>query len=128
MQHTPTQPRARRQDPDTSQQAAFSFDEKTLIRNELAILAVFLQVGHPMTDEELVENYGQLSSGEGGLIPRQSPSGIRSRRSALSDPNGSYFERTGKKRATISGGKAHVWWWRAGRREIGRDLLGAWHG
>ena len=66
--------RARAGDPDTSHDAARSLDAATVRASQEAVLT-FLRERGPMTDYELVRRYDRE--------PRQSESGLRTRRSEL---------------------------------------------
>lgn len=95
--------RARRTDPQTSREAAESVAELTLRRR--AVLG-FLRVNGPMTDTLLVEGY--LAEIERGLLlPPQSESGIRTRRSELVR-SGDVID-TGVRWRLPSGRRAIVW-------------------
>lgn len=76
-----TRARARRTDPETSHTAAASVGGLT--ENQRALMTVFRVVGEPMLDEELVREY--QSRLKALRLPRQSESGIRSRRSELAN-------------------------------------------
>lgn len=73
---------ARRTDPSTSHAAAASVGSD-LTDNQRAVMTVLRVVGRPVLDEELVREY--LSRYKALHLPRQSESGIRSRRSELSN-------------------------------------------
>lgn len=78
-------PRARRTDPETSHQAARSV--KNLTKNQMAVEEV-LKVNQPVTDETLIKAYEHAVVHANILVeherlPRQSPSGIRTRRKEL---------------------------------------------
>lgn len=75
-----THARARRTDPSTSHVAARSVGELT--DNQRAVMIVLRQLGQPVLDEELVRAY--LQRQKALRLPRQSESGIRSRRAELS--------------------------------------------
>lgn len=97
--------RARRTDPETSQEAAERIEE-ALARNQSAVLVAMRHMG-PCTDEELVDQYGGLASSPYYKLPQQSPSGLRSRRNELAER--ALVVNTGLKRPTKSGSKAIVW-------------------
>jgi hypothetical protein len=98
--------RARLEDPDTSHAAAASITEAQLRESQAAVLRALNLYG-PSTDEVLVEVYGRLHATMPHLYPRQSPSGIRSRRAELERLH--LVENTGD-RARISTGRfAAVW-------------------
>lgn len=71
-------PHARTTDPVTSHEAAESV--KNLTATQLIILSL-LEI--PQTDEELVANYTNLRKENPTIVPKASPSGIRSRRAEL---------------------------------------------
>jgi hypothetical protein len=106
---TPRQ-RTRTTDPDTSLAAAASLDPATLRDSQAAVLA-WIQSNGPMTDMDLVEGYAAAVRQGGHLvgkpIPRQSESGIRSRRAELAA--GGLVEDTGERRRLDSGRFAIVW-------------------
>lgn len=77
----PSTPRARDSDPDTSHQAAASVTNVTA--GQMAILWLFTTWGQPMTDVELLEHYRLAHKRWGSTFPRQSDSGVRTRRSEL---------------------------------------------
>lgn len=95
------QARARRTDPETSHLAAATVETVTTAD---AVLMAFILHG-PMADFELEDYYGEVYR----LYkwPRQSPSGIRSRRSELVT-GGMLFD-TGRRIPTPSGRLAIVW-------------------
>jgi hypothetical protein len=74
----PSTTRARRTDPDTSRLAAYALSNLSDARR--AVLGVLVDLGGLATDERLAEAYTATE----GLI-RQSPSGLRTRRSELVD-------------------------------------------
>lgn len=96
----PDQAHARRGDPQTSWDAARSV-ESTLRRSQLAVWHVLEQYG-PLTDHRLVATYDSIT-----YLPRQSPSGIRTRRRELTDAGFVYD--TGAKVVLESGRKAILW-------------------
>jgi hypothetical protein len=94
---------ARRNDPETSHEAAASIDADTLRDSQRAVLRVLTESG-PLTDEEIVGYYCSWLNVT--RLPRQSDSGIRTRRKEL--------ERLGKvqpdgTKKTASGRNAIVW-------------------
>ena len=97
-----TQARARRTDPETSHAAAASLTVDGLRASQAAVLK-FLQEGGPMTDAALVEDYPQHAED----MPRQSQSGLRSRRAELTA--GGLVEDTGRRVRLESGRQAIVW-------------------
>lgn len=94
---------ARSGDPTTSHAAAASVDD--LRCSQRAVLAVFTRFGDEMTDEELIARYDRLVLG--GEAPRQSPSGIRSRRAEL--VGGGHLVDTKRTTKLRSGRKAVLW-------------------
>lgn len=82
----PTEAHARRSDPPTSHAAAKSVANMT--KKQLAVHALLRRSG-PMTDEALVLAYREAVEKRiefnGVLLPEQSDSGIRTRRSELAD-------------------------------------------
>jgi len=95
-------PKARTGDPDTSHAAARSLDNLTERRQ--AVWAILLEHG-PMTDEVLLAIYEQFA--DDGLVPPQSPSGVRTRRNELTK-RGLAID-TGQRASTMSGRQAIVW-------------------
>jgi hypothetical protein len=71
---------ARRTDPSTSHAAAASVGSD-LTDNQRAVMTVLRVMGRPVLDEELVREY--LHRYKALHLPRQSESGLRSRRSEL---------------------------------------------
>lgn len=82
----PTEAHARRTDPPTSHAAARSISDLT--RKQLAVHALLRRDG-PMTDVQLVRSYQECVAKKieinGVLLPEQSDSGIRTRRSELAN-------------------------------------------
>lgn len=79
---------ARRTDPGTSHEAARSLEPMRLNANRLAVLGVIARVGRPLADEQWMVAYGRDAPARGvepaaDDLPRQSPSGLRSRRNDL---------------------------------------------
>jgi hypothetical protein len=72
--------RARRTDPKTSQRAAASVQR--VRDNQQAVLKI-LEIYGPLTDEQLVGLYGRASQNNEHRFPKQSPSGLRTRRHEL---------------------------------------------
>lgn len=99
---------ARRSDPDTSKHAARQGhdDRPTLTASRSAVLSALRAAG-PSTDEALVAFYRVEQAREGSLLPRQSDSGIRSRRAELVDAR--LVVDTGERRPTVSGRPSKVW-------------------
>lgn len=100
---TPLTPRARRTDPQTSHDAAASVD---LRGSHRAVLRLLDSYG-PMTDEELVAKY--VKNMTQLALPRQSESGIRTRRKELTTMDPPQVVDSGEKKALKSGRKAIVW-------------------
>ncbi len=94
-----TIPRARADDPATSHAAAASV--KGLRDSQNAVLRV-LWVSGPATDEQIAVRYEHLAD-----APRQSPSGLRTRRKELVE-RGLVVD-TGHTRKLKSGRKAILW-------------------
>jgi hypothetical protein len=94
-------PEARSTDPDTSHQAAASVDTRNTIR---AVWDVLDAIG-PSTDVDLIRAYGLLA--DDGTIPRQSESGIRTRRHELVRIG--RVEDTGTRKKLDTGRSAIVW-------------------
>ena len=95
---------ARTTDPSTSHQAAASLTPLTLTGNRLAVLRLMSKciVVH---DEELVREYQKRSRDHARRYPRQSPSGIRTRRHELTCVG--YVQRCG---VTMVRGRQHLRW------------------
>lgn len=89
---------ARRTDPWTSHAAARSITEDKLRESQLAVLYLLKRIG-ASTDEEIADAY----SGP----PRQSPSGLRTRRKELVDAG--YVCDTGDRKRLVSGRLSIVW-------------------
>lgn len=96
--------RARSTDPDTSHEAAASFTEVALRANQTAVLCALREFG-PLTDAGLVRLYEQYHDIKGW--PRQSRSGLRTRRRELCDFGLARY--TGHKVRLPSGKLARVW-------------------
>ena len=96
------EPKARTSDPDNSHAAARSLDNLTERRQ--AVWAILLEHG-PMTDEVLLAIYEQFA--DDGLVPSQSPSGVRTRRNELTK-RGLAVD-TGQRGTTVSGRAAILW-------------------
>jgi len=94
---------ARNTDPDTSHEAAASLDDLTARRR--AVLHVLQRFG-PSTDALLVATY-ETEIERGALLPRQSSSGIRTRRHELVDAG--LVVDTGTRWRLSSGRNAIVW-------------------
>lgn len=69
-------------DPSTSREAAETIDEDQLRTSQRAVLRLFQISSHPYTDEMVAENYPK-SGNDPAIWPRQSPSGLRTRRKEL---------------------------------------------
>jgi hypothetical protein len=99
---------ARRTDPETSHLAAATIYGVKLRRSQEHVLRVLRAKG-PMTDEELVNAYGEaiaMTSLETGPV-LQTDSGIRTRRRELTDL--ALVEDSGERRPTHTGNQAIVW-------------------
>ena len=92
---------ARNTDPETSHEAAASV--KPLWSARGAVLRMFVLFG-PMCDKKLIERYGH---GQDLLTPRQSDSGIRSRRAEL--VRSGYLIDTGYRERLDTGRLSIVW-------------------
>lgn len=105
-------PATRRGDPATSRAAARKAGEK-VTQKQLAVLTVFQMYG-AMTDEELVDRYESLRREIAhrpecsDMLPQQTPSGIRSRRSELTNSTLAYVIPAGFKRVMRTGGEGNV--------------------
>lgn len=95
-------PRYRATDPATSAYAAASIED--LPERRRAVYGVLAEYG-PLTDEALAEVYGSLA--EEGLVPPQSPSGLRTRRSEL--VRSDLVVDSGERGETSTGRAAVVW-------------------
>lgn len=93
--------KARTTDPGTSHAAAASISEDTLRDSQAAVLA-FLREHGAMADVALVDDYPQH-----GDLPRQSASGLRTRRAELVAAG--LVEDTGERVRLESGRQAIVW-------------------
>lgn len=94
---------ARATDPTTSHDAARSV--KSIRPRQRAVLAVLAE--RPMTDVELVEVYGYRHRADADRYPRQSESGLRTRRAELVTLG--YVEDSTTTRRLESGRRAIVW-------------------
>lgn len=94
---------ARRTDPDTSWEAAATVHD--IRRSQEAVLILFKGYG-PMTDEEAWAKYAAAHAEFGGK-PRQSPSGLRTRRSELVTAR--LLRDTGERRRGSTGRRMIVW-------------------
>ena len=109
----PESARTRRTDPDTSRGAAKSIDD--LRASQRAVLGFFgwQPGGKGMTDEELVNAYGSAraralrNGGMAAQYPKQSASGLRSRRAELVDAG--FLMDSRERREISTGRKAIVW-------------------
>jgi hypothetical protein len=100
----PDKPVARRTDPETSHEAADSVTDITA--KQEAVLRALRGIGRA-TDVYLREHYLELSRYYPMAYPRQSESGLRSRRSELVDKG--YVYDTGERDVLDSGRRAIVW-------------------
>ena len=96
--------KARTTDPSTSHAAAASITEDTLRESHTAVLGFLREYG-PLTDVDLVIGYTDAVGL--GMYPRQSQSGIRSRRAELVAAG--LVEDTGERTRLASGRQAIVW-------------------
>lgn len=98
-------PATRGNDPSTSRRAA-ERAAGDMTNKQMAVLALFWVYGH-LNDEDLVNTYRrkQRAAGE-GLLPNQTDSGIRSRRSELVQLR--YLESAGYKTIMSTGGEGRV--------------------
>jgi hypothetical protein len=99
-----TPPATRRDDPETSYEAAASVRQQT--ETHQRILRLFTRRG-PMTDVELAAAWQQADEGGFGYPPI-SPSGLRSRRAELTDQLG-LLEHSGEYRRGPTGRRMRVW-------------------
>jgi len=97
---------ARTTDPITSHQAAASIKKDKVRLSQEAVLRVFKQFG-AMTDQELLKKYAFCIDYCGWLIPQQSESGIRTRRSELVTKG--LVVDSGEKSMLPTGRKAIIW-------------------
>jgi hypothetical protein len=95
---TAPHPRWRSSDPQTSVDAALSITPDALRENQVAVLNVLRLYG-PLTDEGIAAWYGDR--------PKQSPSGLRTRRHELQELG--LVEDSGKRARLRSGRQAIVW-------------------
>jgi hypothetical protein len=95
-------PRYRATDPATSAYAAASIED--LPERRRSVYGVLAEYG-PLTDEALAEVYGGLA--DEGLVPPQSPSGLRTRRSEL--VRSDLVVDSGERGETSTGRAAVVW-------------------
>lgn len=86
--------------PETSHEAASSLSSDKIRQSQKDVLWVFRNFGK-MADTELIEKYNRVGK------PKQSPSGIRSRRSELRDRG--LVAWSGEYRVLASGRKSRVW-------------------
>lgn len=97
---------ARRTDPQTSHEAARSIRSDKLRRSQEAVLDVLMNLGGSATDVELIERYAEVAQ-HWVPMPRQSDSGIRTRRSELVTA-GRVID-SGERAILPSGRKAIIW-------------------
>lgn len=95
---------ARRADPATSHDAARSIQGDRLRDSQEAILALLRRFG-PMCDTELLDTYQRYAASSD--YPRQSPSGIRSRRHEL--VNAGRVVDTGERMKLSPGRQSIIW-------------------
>lgn len=98
----PARAHARRTDPQTSHDAATSLGD--LRESQRSVLYVLRKFG-PSTDERLVENY--QAGAALGRVPRQSESGIRTRRKELTEAG---LVRDSGDRAILRSGRSAIIW------------------
>lgn len=100
-----TRARARHTDPSTSHNAAARIGDLT--ENQQAVLIVIRMWNRPLLDEELVRVYADYRRGVN--LPKQSESGLRSRRSELArmDPPRVL---AGEKKKMSTGGVGTTWY------------------
>lgn len=100
----PTRPAARRTDPLTSHQAAASIGPTELRESQKAVLRIIaaMSIG---TDDAIASEYERHRERWG--LPRQSPSGLRTRRKELVAFG--LVEDSGKRAALVSGRQSIVW-------------------
>lgn len=116
MQHTlfdhlpDSEPRARTSDPDTSHEAAASV--RRVADTHAALLALFA-LYPAMTDEQMLDHYTSLRTIMGW--PRQSPSGLRTRRSELVQAG--LIGDSGDRARTTSGRACIIWQHTGGRHD-----------
>jgi len=105
----PSRAVARRNDPETSKAAAAGVQH--LRASHRFVLQLFRTYG-PMTDEQAWGTYLNLfidSSAARELVPRMSPSGLRSRRAEVTEPRGVGIRDSGRRCRTAGGRNAVVW-------------------
>jgi hypothetical protein len=95
---------ARRTDPDTSHAAAASVND--IRRSQIAVLSFFQHEGD-FHDYALWIRYNEARGIRPDDYPRQSPSGLRTRRSELVDAG--LVKKSGRKVKMPSGRSSHVW-------------------
>lgn len=101
----PSQAHARTTDPHTSHDAAQSISRDQLRASQTAVLRVLREYG-PTSDYMLAENY-DTARHMGYDLPRQSPSGLRTRRKELVAAG--FVVDSGERVTLPSGRKAIVW-------------------
>jgi Fe2+ or Zn2+ uptake regulation protein len=92
---------ARITDPETSHEAAESASHRITMCQQ-AVLTLLLAQNAPLSDAELVFRYQNMTT-----LPKQSPSGIRSRRHELVLRG---LVRDSHQRMRPDGGRAHILW------------------
>lgn len=97
--------RARNTDPDTSHRAADSV--KRITETQEAIADLMRHIGRPMTDTEIAVRYADWRQHFGKVIPRSSPSGLRTRRSELVERK--VVRDSGRREVLPSGRRAILW-------------------
>lgn len=101
----PRPPRARTTDSDTSHAAARSV--KQLRASQEAVLAVFQDHPEGLTDPEVALSYDRLKYYRPDAFPRQSDSGLRTRRAELVARG--FLRDSGRRKKLRTGRKAIVW-------------------
>lgn len=98
--------KVRRTDPVTSVEAAESVQHKNR-ESQRAVLYVLGQFKNGVTDSELIRNYFFQASLGPNPVPRQSESGIRTRRKELVEKG--LVEDTGRRDILPSGRRSIIW-------------------
>lgn len=107
LEDVPARPLARTSDPETSHQAAGSIRLDRLRTSQAAVLRMFTDAGIGLTDVRAAELYDALRRQWPDLYPRQSPSGLRTRRDEL--VTAGLLEDSGERQRLPSGRMAIVW-------------------
>lgn len=101
----PEEAHTRRGDPDTSFEAA-ERASKNLSAARRAVLGLFMAANKPMTDHDMIFAYNEMHKTVPGL-PKQTDSGLRTRRSELVRAGKVRF--SGTYGVTPSGGRSRQW-------------------